>query len=275
MIINDDFRFAFIHIPKCAGTSVRRPLEKFDSLHGLFSDRVDNCPALGQLDYVHIPLFTLREHFPREFKAVQEYWSFAVMRDPFSRFASSVSQRLKMYSDQPIQKRSFDEIRRVIDESIDFLGGQPAKGRLLPPEYIHFQKQVDYIQLNGVCIVDKIYLLDEVEILLADLGRIVGQDLLARPARGAQATHANRTVVFRSDLLRRVIEAARPVTNQLSKVLPDSTKQRIRQRVYVPRDQGMEEMFEAEDVRAFITDYYARDLELYQQITDQAKRAKS
>ncbi len=276
MIISEEHKFAFLHIPKCAGTSVRKPLEKFDSLNGRFTARVDNHSALGQLDYVHIPLFTLREHFPSEFQAVQEYWSFAVMRDPFSRFASSVSQRLKMYSNQPIQKRSVAEIREAIDQSIDYLAGQPRDGRQLPPEYIHFQKQTDYIKLDGDLIVDKIYRMDEVELLLADLGRRVGQDFLtSASAEGNKSTQANRSVVFRNDLLRRVIEASRPVAKHLSMVLSDSTKQKIRERVYVPRDQRMKDLFAAGDVRAFIRDYYSSDLALYQQISDQSRRVAS
>ncbi|WP_199456732.1 MULTISPECIES: sulfotransferase family 2 domain-containing protein [unclassified Marinobacter] len=266
MIISDEYKFVFIHIPKCAGTSVRKPLEQFDSCQGSFTARVGSHPTFGRLDYVHIPLFILKDHFPNEFSAVKDYWAFAVVRDPFARFASSVSQRLKMYSDQPLQKRSEDEIRSFIDESIDYLLSQPRDKHLLPPEYIHFQKQVDYIELDGSRVIDKIYTVDEVDTLLADLGRRVSQDLQeGSSAYGGIQT--NRSVVFRNDFLRRVIETGRPLTNIVSAVLPESAKQRIRKRVYVPRDQRMKDLFAADYVRAFINDYYADDIRLFQKVS--------
>jgi hypothetical protein len=268
MIISDRHKFAFVHIPKCAGTSVRRPLEKFDSYEGAFTGRVDSHPTLGQLDYVHIPLFSLRDHFPAEFRAIREYWSFAVMRDPFARFASSVSQRLKMYSDRPIRSCSSDEVRRAIDESIEYLTNKPREQCLLPPEYIHFQKQVDYIQLNGESVVDKIYLVDEVDTLLGDLGRIVGKNLLEPETFGAQGAKANVSVVYKNDLVRHVIESARPVTNRLGKILPENAKQRIRDRIYIPRDKRMRDLFAQEHVQAFITDYYEDDVRLLEQVRE-------
>lgn len=266
MIISDRHRFTFIHIPKCAGTSVRRLLEEFDSYEGAFTGRVDSHPALGQLDYVHIPLFTLRDYFPKEFSVIQNSWSFAVMRDPFARFASSVSQRLKMYGNRPIQKCSSDEVRRVIDESIEYLISQPRNEYLLPPEYIHFQKQVDYIQLNGELVVDRIYLVDEVEILLGDLEQVVGKDLLEPEALGVQGAKANVSVVYRNDLVRYAIEHMRPVTTRLGKILPERTKQRIREGIYIPRDKRMRDLFAQDYVRAFISNYYEDDIRLFEQV---------
>ncbi len=80
MIISDKHQFAFVHIPKCAGTSLRSILQHFDDRGSKFTGRVDHHTELGELDYVHIPLFALREHFRPEFEAVQQYWSFAVVR---------------------------------------------------------------------------------------------------------------------------------------------------------------------------------------------------
>lgn len=266
MIINDQHQLAFIHIPKCAGTSVRKSLQPFDSRYGMFTNRVDNHPDLGQLDYVHIPVYTLSEYFPEEFAAVRDYWSFAVMRDPLVRFASSVSQRMKMYSDQPIQKRSLREIRTVIDESIDYLSRKPRGRHLLPPEYIHFQKQADYIELDGVRILDRIYTVNQIDALMADVEQRVGQSQVESNTAGG-VTQANRTVVFRNEFLRRVIETARPITDRLGKVLPESTKQMVRDCVYVPRDQRMKVLFESDDVQVFIRQYYADDIALYRQIS--------
>jgi hypothetical protein len=266
MIVSDQHQFVFIHIPKCGGTFVREKLDSFDSRCGRFSGRVENHGAIGQLDYVHIPLFVLREHFAEEFVAITDYWSLAIMRDPFSRFASSISQRLRKYSDLPIQKRSLSDVRAVIGQCIDYLYNRPQSQDLLPPEYIHFQKQIDYIELDGKRIPDALYTVEEIDILLSDLGRRIGENLLgAGIQQGARP--ANRTVVFRSDLLRRVIETPRPVTDRLGRVLPEKTKQTIRDKVYVPRDQQMKVPFGAPEVREFIQDYYSDDIALYKELS--------
>lgn len=266
MIISNSYKFAFIHIPKCAGTSVRQPLSPFNEWELAGPPWQKKHYDVGRLDYGHIPLFTLRDYFPTEFRAIQEYWSFAVMRDPFSRFASSVSQRLKMYSSRPIQNCSSDEVQRAIDESIEYLTSQPRNEHLLPPEYIHFQKQVDYIQLNGELVVDRIYLVDEVEILLGDLEQVVGKDLLEPEALGVQGAKANVSVVYRNDLVRYAIEHMRPVTTRLGKILPERTKQRIREGIYIPRDKRMRDLFAQDYVRAFISNYYEDDIRLFEQV---------
>lgn len=266
MIISDRHKFVFIHIPKCAGTSVRNPLTPFNDWQRAGPPWQKECSGIGELDYGHIPLFVLREHFPNEFQAMQEYWSFTVMRDPFARFASSVSQRLKMYGNQPIQKCSFDEIREAIDESINYLSSQPRNGYLLPPEYIHFQKQVDYIQLDGDCIVDKIYLVDEVDALLVDLSHLINQEWFESASSGSKTTKANTSVVFRNDLVRLVMKGARPITKHFGKILSESTRQRIRGWIYVPRDQRMRDLFSEKHVRAFISDYYQDDIRLFERV---------
>ena len=118
MILSKPHKFAFIHIPKCAGTTVRNLLQSFDSMEGHFTSRVDTHPVLGQLDYVHMPLFVLRDYFPEEFEMVRDYWSFCCDAGSFARFASSVSQHLKMYTDRPIHMCAEKEVRKAIDECI-------------------------------------------------------------------------------------------------------------------------------------------------------------
>lgn len=265
MIISNTHRFVFIHIPKCAGTTVRNPIASFNDWKLVGPPWQKEHSVIGRLDYGHIPLFTLREYFEEEFEAVTDYWSFAVVRDPFSRFASSVSQHSNRYSDKPIQKRSLGEVRAMIEGSIDFLSRQPREQHLLPPEYIHFQKQLDYVELNGMRIVDKLYTVDNVNVLLEDVGRIVGQKLVEHSLQDG-GIRRNSSVVYRNDILRRVIETARPFTNRLVNGLSDRAKQKIRDRVYVPRDKRMTDLFSADNVQQFIRDYYADDILLFHQV---------
>lgn len=267
MIISDKHKFVFIHIPKCAGTSVRRVIETFDSREGKYTGRVDHHPELGNLDYVHIPLFTLRDYFQLEFEAIQKYLSFAVMRDPYARFASSVSQKLKKYSEKPIQKRSMQDIDLRVREIIEFLTCHGAKQVLLPPEYIHFQRQTDYIELDGKQVITSLYTVNQVNKLLFDVSQHTGL-LLSEVAPESTKAKANQTKVFRNDLLRRVIEIARPGIEPLRSILSENLKQKVRDRLYVPRDKRMQDIFAADYIRDFIRDYYVKDISLYRALRD-------
>jgi len=260
MIISSKYGFVFVHIPKCAGTSVRTFLQEFDDLDGTYTGRVETHPELGLLDYVHIPLFVLREYFEKDFNKVMTYHSYAVIRDPFSRFASSVSQRLNAYGNRPMHKMNLMDVKREISYIIDFLMAQPRHNHLLPAGYIHFQKQHDYIYLNEERIVDKIYPVEKIGDLLGEVGHRVGRSF--QTSEGNFSTLGNRSMVYRNNTVRSVIELTRPVTNLLSKTLPENTKNYLRSKVYVPRDIRMREIFTADYVRDFIRKYYAEDIRL-------------
>lgn len=274
MILSHKHHFAFIHIPKCAGTTVRSFLQPFDDTDGAFTNRIAYHSELGKIDYVHIPLFILAHDFPNEFACLQKYWSFAVVRDPFTRFASSVSQRLRMHTNVPIQNRPLKQIRDAVDESIATLSSVSFKNVLLPPEYIHFQKQVDFIYHDRQCIPDNLYTVQNVDSLFADLNRHVEYDFVTRAA-AANMPPANRTKVFRNDLTRRTIQAVRPVTDVVGSALPERTKQRIRDKIYVQRTSQMDDIFGADYVRAFIREYYRDDIALYKQVDHQEREHAS
>ena len=269
MVISEEHRFVFVHIPKCAGSSVRRRLFCFNEGLLVGPPWIRNHSKLGLLYIGHVPLFVLREYFSHEFETVQNYWSFCVVRNPFDRFASSVPQRTREYNDRPIEKLSTKEIRLFINETIEYLSQHQQVRSLLPSEYIHFQRQIDYIELDGERIIDSIYTVDQIDELFTDVEIKLGQKL-AESAGQAKNNRANQTIVFRNNFLRRSIEISRPLTNYLSKVLPESTKQTIRDHVYVPRDKRLKDIFEEDHVQAFIRNYYKDDIALYKSVLETA-----
>ena len=135
MIVSDRHKFAFIHIPKCAGTTVRNRITPYDDLGGAHHERVEDHPVLGPTDFVHLPLYTLRDHFPEEFDKVRRYWSFAVLRNPKSRFFSAVAQRVRMYRGNGVQLRQLSEEQIVeeIEAAMAELSGREGR---LPPDLI-------------------------------------------------------------------------------------------------------------------------------------------
>lgn len=264
MIISDKYRFVFVHIPKCAGTTIRRILQDYDDADGAYTRRVGEHQYLGSLDYVHIPLFSLKKHFQHDFDKIISYWSFSVVRDPFSRFSSSVSQRLSMYGAAQLKQLTDSEIKAEIDQTISYLSGLPRQHHQLPAEYIHFQRQVDYVFLDGKQLVEKIYLIDDIENLLGDVSRYIEHKLEIR--EGEQAGRANETMVYRSDLLRKVIELVRPMYHQISGILPNAAMKRFRPLLYVTRDKRFNALFESEYILDFVRDYYSEDIGLFESV---------
>jgi hypothetical protein len=167
MIIDDNHRVVFVHIPKCGGTSVARQFGQLDTSR-LFRRKGEH-DRLGLIHYAHIPLYYLRDHYPDEFAKVAAYDSFALLRDPHARFASATFQRIEEFGGVPrIQitgKRALAEARQVIH-------WLKQRDRFCDLEYIHFSRQCDYIFLDGEQIVRNIYTIEDMQIFGEDLGRI-------------------------------------------------------------------------------------------------------
>lgn len=257
MIISDKHRFVFIHIPKCAGTFVRSTVEPFDDTGGRFSNHVGEHPQLGLVDYVHLPLKVLKEYFPSEFERVVDYDAFAILRDPFARFPSALAQRLRMYKRVALNSLSEVEIEREVDEVIDYLTQQQG---LLRHDFIHFERQVNYVQLEGELVVRRLYAVNQVNDLLDDIGRLVGHDICEQ---GGGAAVQNLTYMYRNQamagLFRRLIPA---VPAGIRAMLPSAGKEFIRRMVYVPRSQKEPKVFLSQHVQDFVRSYYAADFEL-------------
>lgn len=268
MIICNRHRFVFVHIPKCAGTSVRQPLAEFNEWRSAGPPWLVEHQELWLLDYGHIPLFTLRHYLNSDFDKVSGYWSFAVVRDPFDRFPSSVSQRLKMYGGGAIQNQTTKNIKAEIQRSIDFLSRQPRHQHQLPAEYIHFQKQVDYVYLDGVQIVDSLYMVDEIGRLLQDVSVRTGVDFLVEDDGGPKARQANRSMVYRNESVRRLVDTSRPFARLIYRAFPKAAQQRLKSMIYVHRNSRLDSLFSSEYVTDFIKDYYHEDVMLFHAVRE-------
>lgn len=268
MIINDTHGFAFVHIPKCAGTTVRKRLQLFDETDGAFTNRVDEHSELGKIDYTHLPMSILSAYFPNEFVKVKKYWAFSIVRDPYARFPSSMSQCLKrrgrtIGTTHGIETLTKKHFQYELEKTINLLSKYAGKSQYLPVELTHFQRQVDYIYLKESQIVHNIYSMDELDSLWADLSLCLGASL-----RGAtdDVAASNRSRVYRHRRLGMLIEQIRPVLADAASGLPQGLKKTLRELVFVPRDQKFFELFQSDYVRDFIESYYADDIRLFQSV---------
>ena len=82
MIIDHDLKLVLLHVPKCAGTSLRRAFLEDGSDRNIDSlfDFAFNPVLQRQVDLAHLPLMDLR-HF-REWRWLQRYRVIACIRHP-------------------------------------------------------------------------------------------------------------------------------------------------------------------------------------------------
>lgn len=251
----------FIHIPKCAGTFIRGPLTKLDSYGGRFTARVQRHAELGMLDYVHLPLTTLRQYFPEEFRYVMQYESAAVIRDPTSRFRSSVSQYVNTQTSRPLRAHTDRSLRVSISKLIDKIRRADTTSLLLPFDLIHFQRQGDYLFIDDEQVITHIFPLERCEeLFLLSCLRDVG---LPADSKVASTQSKNDARVYRGPAVTMVANLMRRVAPNVAKSLPSSIKQTIRNHLFTERDAVFGEVFECQLVKDFVAEFYDQDARLY------------
>jgi hypothetical protein len=265
MIQNEQYDIAFVHIPKCGGTGIRNILRPYDDLGGAFGKMAQSHPTLGRADLAHLPLSVLAAEFPQEFDKIRRYWSFAILREPGLRFASALAQRLRMYSGSAIQKQSIGRIKDEIMRTVDYLGSRLPDAGLLPPEWVHFQPQMDFVYHDGASQINRLYRIDEMDKLHADLAIRIPSLVLPNYLEKTE----NRSDVHRNEVLRILIEGTRPATQKFRTVLPSGLRSYLRHKVYVPRDARFSKLFQTLQVRDFLSKAYQADFVLWKDVGGQ------
>lgn len=266
MIINDTHRFAFIHIPKCAGTTMRAALAPHDESSDRFYDKgVMQHPVLGPLDYHHLPLAVLREYFPEDFARLGAYRSFALVRDPFDRFPSSLHERLVQRDRRPLNLRDEAEIAREVEAVLGSLARHPDASPIIDPELIHFSRQCDYIFLDGRQVVGCPRTVAEIRVLLEDLSDIFGEQIHFEESKNRRLNYA----------IPAMWKVQRAVTGPIEKALP--------RWIWKPAYKPIKKIFRStglirtaarsladfpnrSEIEAFIAEFYADDIRLFQRL---------
>lgn len=162
VIISHNFKFVFIHIPKCAGTSIRNRLLELDPEAVSFWGK-EWAPHLGrQVDAAHRPIEDLI--MLDELKQIlREYFVFAFVRNPYERFLSSIA-----------------EFRRECSESLNVSEVETLLSSLTPNTlrsdvtYVHFCPMRYFTHVGNKRWVDEIYDFADLEAGLVRFSRAVG-----------------------------------------------------------------------------------------------------
>jgi len=251
MIISDEHRLAFIHIPKCAGTSVSRQIGHLDSCAGAFRRKGVHA-ELGSIHYAHLPLAYLQRYYPAEFDKIAAYRAFALIRDPHARFASATFQRLEEFKGVPPLKITG---RMALSEARSVIGWLRGRDRFCDLEHIHFSRQSDYVNLAGVRIVKNIFPLEQLSEFADALHEVCAIRL--DPERRENANFAS------SNALLGLIRSTKPV---YSKLTTWGLRRRIlfllqRWKLHTPA--ALYEAFRMDrEINSFVETYYAEDFAL-------------
>lgn len=214
MIISDRHRFVFVHIPKCAGVSVKRQLRSIDDSAGDFS-RIGDHPELGKIHFAHIPLSDLKVHFPDVHLRLCSYRSMALVRDPVDRFISAVFQRLrefKGFNQSAITPKRFAAEAKNVTRH---LASTPER---LSLEYVHFNRQADYVLEDGRRLVGQVFRLDQ-------LSRAADYIAECTDVRIEQENWLNRSAELK---VGRLAPLARLIRVPYAFALPLAVRQKIR-----------------------------------------------
>lgn len=272
MIISDKFGLVFVHIPKCAGTTLRFALAPFDDAADRYYNKgVSEHPVLGPLDYHHIPLEVLAEHFTQDFDLFDSYRSFALVRDPFARFPSSLHERFVQRDGIPLSKRNRAEIAKEVDEVLRVLSEHPKDRPVTDPGLIHFSRQKDYIFLNGRRVVQTVRTVAEMDDVLSDLTGIIGRPIQPEESKNRRVHH-----VFPA-----IEKLQRAITRPIEKALP--------RRLWKPAFKPIQAAFvatglmrhagnplvnlpNASEIDAFIAEFYAEDIQLFEMVNEARRK---
>ena len=258
MIICPTHGFVFVHIPKCAGTSVRLQLRACDPAH-VFMGRTAEHPVLGTTDYAHIPLRHLRVHFPEEYAALDRMDGFAIVRDPLTRFGSALRQVLWQYEQRPMTLIPAAEVRdrtlRMLDEIAAVLDDPPHR-------FVFFTRQEDYVFDQGRQIVEHLVPVELTAELIAYFAHRSGVPL-------DTGRHSNRNVDLR--IKGRAGRVAYGVNAWLRRRLPDRMHARMKGaalRLLARPTTAAESagVLDLPEVQAFVAEHYAGDIRLYDSV---------
>lgn len=267
----------FLHIPKCAGLGVGKALAPFSHYPyaemagdlGIDLDRtaIDRLldgagyphPVLGRIHPAHIPLAMLEAHFPQTWTLFSRATSFALIRDPRTRFISALMQRLiehKRIAALHVEDGILQE------EAAHVCGWLDGRRLFADLEYVHFTRQIDYTHLEDVRRVARIFPLERTGAMVAWLAshgiavELKMHHARRQPQKWFKGVQPVVRFLARNGLPGPVRRAIYPLW--MKSGFFDTASAHYDKRAFSP------------DIEAFIARYYADDAALHRQAQEEA-----
>lgn len=255
MILCERHGFVFVHVPKCAGTTVRQTLAPLAGPGNPYWG-ISHHPVLGDIDHAHIPLAVMRDHFPDGFAKLRFFQSFAVTRDPHARFTSALMHWFRHVGHiDPLTHTDEAALAREVDRILKRLDSGHAD---LDPQFVHFARQSEFLELDGERIVQHIYPIDEVRRMIEEMARLAGRPLNLPAPRNVGQTGTGR----------RVAGVFGPrATRTAARLLPGPAKETLRRLALRPRRRPLPRAVASPEIRAFVAEHYSRDVAIHAEAT--------
>ena len=167
MIISDSQKFAFLHVPKCAGTTIRQALLQYDSRknhYWLYQKICISSPGKENItriiDKAHLPLKILQRLYPRDYALLFEYSTFATCRHPRKRLISAFFEprQALLKKTQTKSNRAIIATQKIFAEYISEL---VETKHLLNRKFIHAIPQHVFHINQGKVVTDSIIKLED------------------------------------------------------------------------------------------------------------------
>ncbi len=232
---------------------MRKALQPIDATNGRFGS-IGMHPQMGTINFAHITLADLSRYFPEHYGKVAKYHSVAIVRDPVDRFFSAMFQRLREFGGYQQSEITGKVLER---ESNLVIAGLTAAGSRLPLEYVHFNRQTDYIFHGGQRIVAETFALDRLPEAATCIETWTGVRLDA-------SSPENRTVALRAGPMAPIVQSLR---RPYAALVPQATRDAVRTRLTKLGVYGEVEkrqfLVQGGQIDRFIRDYYADDFDLH------------
>jgi hypothetical protein len=265
LIISRTHKFCFVHIPKCAGTHIRRNIQKYDEAIN-YTKRIDFHPSLGQIDYAHLPMVVLNKHFYSDFDFIKSNDSFAVLRDPYSRFYSAVSQHSKSLRGKALKDLSVSEIQEDVNLVISWLK-QNGQNDIYPPDKIFFLPQHKYVYLDGQKIVKNLYTTKCLDLMINRIAYLIGNPITEIKSNDLNLVASNKSVTYRSGFTKLIFTVfVKSFVPFYKTVLPKTIINGLQNYLYKPAGNIFAEVIGTAEVNEFIKTFYQKDIMLYESV---------
>lgn len=256
MIISDESRFAFVHIPKNAGTTIRAQLSPIDDRNGFYAAlRADEQGIV--YDYSHLTLAQLSRLYPAEFQRLNNYTTFCLVRDPAARFDAAVSEYAKQYLRRDIATFSRAERLALIKDLIEKLNYFGTSE--LPYWLVWFTPQTAFIEWRGKRVIPHVFPVDNLSGAVALTYEKTGILLDTQERK-------NQRVDFRNNAIRRAVRIGRHARRFLPKKLYTKIRQPMRAMLLESARNSEDRLVkEIEEKEGFVKEFYLDDYAIWRE----------